>query len=135
MKTAQKNDGISLTTTEQFSKRIDKICQALTREIPKPYKAPARPQKSWKTLKIGQRIRMLKPLSTSGRIGISTGLLMEVTAADSQGVWLTPISEPVNMVVSGVPVRFEDQDWKLQFEKVKKTKKTAKKGTEQNSLW
>ncbi len=59
---------------------------------------------------------------------------MEVTAADSQGVWLTPISEPVNMVVSGVPVRFEDQDWKLHFEKVKKIKK-AKKGTEQETLW
>ena len=120
MKTAQKSDGTLSTTTEQFSKRIDKICQALTREIPAPYKAPARPQKSWKTLKIGQRLRTLKSLNTSGHIGISTGLLMEVTAADSQGVWLTPISEPVNMVVSGVPVRFEDQDWKSQFEKVKK---------------
>jgi len=57
---------------------------------------------------------------------------MEVTAADSQGIWLTPIGTSVKLKsekfiwTALAPFRWEDPDWKSQFEKV--SKQRTKKG-------
>lgn len=90
---------------------LDRIIDNLTRPIPEPYRPPPKPTKSWRTLKVGDRLECIKDWGT--HFGVPAGTQLEVVSTDANGCV---------MVTDSVEVRVEDPDWKDYFKKVRRKK-------------
>lgn len=91
---------------------LDKILANLTRPIPAPPRAKPKPQKSWMSLKPGDRLRTILPLELpEGEI--QPPFTMTIDRCDSQGVDL--VSEDGRH-----RIRWEDRKWGEMFIKVRR---------------
>ena len=98
-----------MTTVAEDAARIDRIVRNLLRHVPPPPRAEARPTKSFATLRAGQHIR------EAGRDTVHV-----VVDTDSQGATLRPLE-------GGAAFRLEDREWKQQWSRVRKSRKTKGK--------
>ena len=116
------------------SQRLARICKNLTLPIPAPARKKPKPQQSWQQLKPGQWLR-LKIEIYSPRVGkLLIGSLVQVSGTDSLGMGLTPITDQGSVsgsvVDEAAQLRWTNKDWKVGFEKVRRTSKRRSKSSE-----
>lgn len=101
---------------------LNRIADALSRPIPKPALRPVKPQKSWRTLRPGQRLQLKTSFFQSGGSRLPEGTILEIKSADSLGIFLTHYSEESKLKTT---IRWTDREWERFFQRVrgKKEKK------------
>ena len=97
---------------------LNLIADRLSRTIPAPAKPVAHTKQSWRTLKIGQRLRLRQRWFQPG-LDLPVGTEIVISKVDSLGISLTHNSDASTMS----QLRWTDTDWKRMFEKVKKGRK------------
>lgn len=100
--------------------RIARICDALSRPIPRPPRPQAKPRKTWQGLEPERQLRLRSDWFAAGH-HLPEGALVTVAKCDSLGVELR---------YGEARLRWEDPDWRRMFDKVRKTPtRKCKKGT------
>ncbi len=89
---------------------LDRLVANLTAPVPKRVRPPAKPQASWATLKVGQRLRALVAVKP-----YAARTLFVVRETDSDGATLAP------------KLHLTDRDWREKFERVRTPSKRRKK--------
>ncbi len=97
---------------------ISQIADRLTRPIPKPAAPVARTKLSWRTLRLGQRLRLRQRWFRPG-MDLPEGTEITVSKVDSLGISLTHKSEKGKVHT----LRWTDPEWQGMFEKAGRGKK------------
>ena len=103
--------------------RLVAITHHLTRGIPEPYRAPARPQKSWATIELKRELKLAIPSLELGPITLLPVDCVEAVVVDSQGLTLAIKTGQHK----GKVFRWTDKDWKTTWVKVPKRRKKKEK--------
>ena len=94
---------------------LNRIADAFSRPIPQPAKPMARTKQSWRTLKVGQVLRLRQRWFRPG-LDLPPGTEVTVSKTDSLGVDLTHKSEFGTLSL----LRWTDPEWKTVFERVRR---------------
>ena len=109
---------LNTQTVREFPAHIKEIALRLAKQIPLPRRKPAKPQKSWAGLQVGQRLRVRGDqhiyTPSTGRCAGAT--VFQVTSADSEGALLELVSSEDGAIV-GSQLRWTTKEWQGTFEK------------------
>ena len=106
--------------------RLEAIAVRLTQTIPAPAKRIPRPQKSWRTLKYGDRLAY-KGGAISPWSDLPPGHGYVVVHVDSLGMTLAKCHIDFMVSATDPVLRWEDPDWQQSFTKLPKPRKKKKK--------
>lgn len=107
---------------------LEEIARRLTLKIPPPKVKPAKPQASWRTLKVGQRLLSRCSYFSPALGSQPPGTIWEITFVSSAGMLLIPLAkhtESDTLKVKG-QLRWTDPDWKGSFEKAPRMRKKTR---------
>ena len=101
---------------------VPEITRKLSAPIPRPAKKKAKPAKSWRRLKAGDRLELQVAVITQ-EFTLAPGTVFVVRSVDSMGCNLMvskSLSGPANV---GKFLRTESVDWETTFTRLKKSRK------------
>lgn len=102
------------------------ITRRLSTPIPHPAKKRAKPAKTWRRLKTGDRLELQVPVIATD-FALVPGAVFVVLSVDSMGANLMVSSNPNSSKVVGKFWRTETPDWEGTFTRVKRSRKGGKK--------